>query len=122
MVNILCLESWDGISKLCLEAILEQNYQQKAPNVKKKKWSRIDHSKSTLVYGMKIGRIILNYVACDKYKHFHLPFGSAHTYLSIDTQVLPRAASTGNVHVEALVSGVQMNFNDQANSQVQNLD
>lgn len=70
---------------------------------------------------MNIGTI-LKHVACDKYKEFYLLTKSVYTHLRVDTQLLPCLASTGNVHVEVLVSGLQMSFNGQANYQVHNLE
>lgn len=69
---------------------------------------------------MKIGTIILKYVACDKYKQFHpAKYKCAYTSMYRHTSL----ASIGNVHIEkTLVSGMQRSFNNQANSQVQNLD
>lgn len=84
--------------------------------------SGIDHQKNALVYGMKIRTIILKHVACDEYKQFHLLIKSLHTQLAVDMQLRPCLASARNVHAETLVSGLQMSFNDQADSQVQNLD
>lgn len=118
MTTILCLGSWDSISELWLEVILDQSYQQKAPNLR---WSGIDHS--TEYTCLWYGNWNNNFKICciNKSKQFHMPIKSGHTHLCIDTQILPSSASTGNVHAEALVSEVWTSFNDQANSQVQHL-
>lgn len=109
---------------LCFRVMLRCHFRVTLPtktqSVKNVVWNR--HQKGVLGYSMKIRTIILKHVACDKYKQFCLLIKSVHTHLSVDTQLRPCSAFAGNVHIETLVSGLQISFNDQANSQVQTLD